>query len=128
MRKPSPIASWWLFCHVTCIVLLLMGCARADSEKVPVQLVEVVRGDAPALAVFHLPDVRINALSPPLLALDGHAVVKLDRGAQTADSSYFAEPPWAPRDSLVGTGKLHVSFCRADEAYCTVHSYPVELK
>lgn len=112
--------------HAATLLVLLSGCAR--PPEAPVQLVEVSREGAPALAVFHAPDVRINAQSVPVLDLEDHGRVQISRGAWTSDSAYFAEPPWIPRDSLRGAGKLHVSFCRADEAYCTVHSYPVRVE
>lgn len=128
VRKSSP-ASSWRGIGIACTLLIGMaGCARQTASSDPVQLVDVMRDGAPALAVFHEPDVRINALSPPVLALDGQPSVKLDRGAQTADSAYFAEPPWLPRGTIAGSGKMHVSFCRSNEAYCTVHSYPVTVK
>jgi hypothetical protein len=123
--SPLPRPGVRLLRHLAGALLLLGGCAR--PAEAPIQLVEVSRDGAPALAVFHAPDVRINAQSVPALELDGHERVRIERGAWTADSAYFAEPPWIPRDSLRGSGKLHVSFCRADEAYCTVHTFPVRV-
>jgi hypothetical protein len=113
-------------CSLSSAVLLLAGCGVVTREA-PVQVVRVTRDNAPALAVFHQPDIRINALAAPALEMRDGAVVRFDRGGWTADSAYFAEPPWTPAEQLTGSGVLRVSFCRSTETFCSVDSFPVRL-
>lgn len=108
------------------LLVLLAGCGPV-TEGGPVQVVRVNRADQPALAIFHQPDIRINALAVPALELSGGTVVRFARGERTADSAYFAEPPWVPAGGLQGTGILRVSFCRATQSFCSVDSFPVRL-
>lgn len=113
-------------CWLSSAILLLGACAPAARE-LPIQVVRVTRDRAPALAIFHAPDIRINAQVAPSLELEGGTVVRFDRGSWTADSAYFAEPPWTPQGTLEGTGMLRVSFCRSTESWCTVDSFPIRL-
>src|SRR5262245_40898251 len=84
--SPRPVAVSRL-ALVSLLVVLLLACARTSSDT-PVQLVVVSRDGAPALAVFHEPDVRINALSVPALEFDQGDTVRFERGTWTADSLY----------------------------------------
>ena len=130
VRKSSPASTWRGFACVLASVFLLTGCAREQptGTRDPVELVTASREGVAVLVVMHGPEIKISALSPPVLALEDQPVIRLDRGAQTTDSAYFAEAPWIPRGSIRGAGVLNVSFCRAEESFCTVHSYPVEVK
>jgi hypothetical protein len=113
------------------MILLLWApiiACRPPATDLPVQLVEVQREGQPALAVSYAPGVQINALVAPVLEHTGQAPLPITRGDRTADSAYYAEPPWAPRgDVPPGPGQLRVSYCRATEAYCQLYRIPVVL-
>lgn len=108
--------------------LLAIGCRPAAPEARPVQLVEVHREGQRAIAISFAPGVQINALVAPTLERHGQVPLAIARGSRTADSAYYAEPPWTPRgDVPAGRGELRVSYCRTSEAYCQVQVFPVTL-
>lgn len=119
---PSKVRLGWI------LAAGLLSC-RAPAAEPAVLLMAVTRDGAAALAVFPATGVRINALAAPALELQGAPVVRLTRGDLTADSAYFAEPPWIPRTAeMHGSGRLRVSWCRVDELVCQSEKVAVHLE
>jgi hypothetical protein len=98
--------------RASALLLWLVACSPAP----PVTLVP--RDGSSALAVVPAAGVRINARVPPALEFADGSIVRLDRGALTTDSAYFAEPPWASVGASLTAARLRVSYCRFDEPVC----------
>jgi hypothetical protein len=109
------------------LALALYACG-AEPNFDAARLEAGVREGRKVVMVIPAAGVRINARVPPALELENGAVIRLAAGRVMADSSYFAEPPWAA--SPVGVrlrGVLRVGFCRATEALCRTTSIPIDL-
>jgi thiol-disulfide isomerase/thioredoxin len=102
--------------------------AEESAAGPPFTLHGLTRDGIPVLALRPAAGVRINALLPPVLELGEARVLRLDRGARTADSAYFAEWPWAvvptglPRQAV-----LRASYCLDEEAVCRSVTRTVQL-
>ncbi len=106
----------------------LLACHSTPSRLPPVALHTVVRGGTPTLAVIPATGVQLNAHQPPALEFVSGAVVRIDQGAVTADSAYFAEPPWVIRPAgLRGRASLRVSYCHTAERVCQSERLAVRL-
>jgi len=100
----------------------------ATQEAVPARLVAATRNGGLALVVEPGPGVRLSARAAPTLELPDGRVVRLDHGAVTADSAYFATAPWGPHPSGTALrGTLRVGYCRAHERFCRTAALHVEV-
>jgi hypothetical protein len=108
--------------------LLVWGCRPGPSPDA-VRLETGNRDGEQILSVIPASGFRINARVPPALELAGGGILRLAAGRVLPDTSYFVEPPWAPRPAGVPLrGVLRVSFCRATERLCRIAAIPVDLR
>jgi hypothetical protein len=112
---------WWQ------LILMpgVLSCSPRGAAPPAVLRGGVHRGLA-TLAVVPSAGVRLNARLPPTLELLDGRLLQVTNGITTADSAYFAEPPWTVRpDDLSGTTRLRVSYCRTDESVCRTATWSV---
>ena len=112
------------------LLLAVLGwaCGPAPSSHA-VRLESGARDGAQVILAVPAPGLRINARVPPALELRNGGIVRLAAGRVLPDSSYFVEPPWAPRPTGARLrGVLRVSVCRDTERLCRTAEIPVDLR
>jgi hypothetical protein len=108
--------------------LLAGACGPAPSAHV-VRLESATREGERVIVAIPAAGYRINARVPPALELRDGGILRLATGHVLPDSSYFVEPPWAPRPHGVRLrGVLRVSVCRDTERLCRTAAVPVDLR
>jgi hypothetical protein len=108
--------------------LLVWACSPGASSAA-VRVEARTREGERIIAVIPAAGFRINAWVPPALELRNGDIIRLAAGRVLPDSSYFVEPPWAPRPHGVRLrGQLRVSVCRDSERLCRTAEVPVDLR
>jgi hypothetical protein len=113
---------------VTRLGSLLLALVLHQPVDPPVRVVAGERAGQAVLLLLPAPGVRLGARSVPVLELEDGRRLAIGHGARTADSAYFAEPPWVPRPSRDGLrGMVRLGFCLPAERFCRLDSLPVRM-
>jgi hypothetical protein len=108
--------------------MLVWACSPEPSSEA-VRVEAGTRQGERIITVIPAGGFRINARVPPALELRDGEIIRLAAGRVLPDSSYFVEPPWAPRPHGVRLrGVLRVSVCRDTERLCRTAEVPVDLR
>jgi len=108
---------------------MLTWACRPTPTSDAVRLESGIREGAQVVLAVPAAGLRINARVPPALELRNGGIVRLAAGRMLPDSSYFVEPPWAPRPTGARLrGVLRVSVCRDSERLCRTAEVPVDLR